>query len=256
VWLPLSQIRPVEQAFLKNWPALETIIDGDWVWRFAKGYTGRANSLVCLDSGDNNNVAGRLGVHTARSQKYGIVPRVRVTPLVVPAIIDLLDNDGWTRHGDTRVMLMALTPERLPHADPSKILLLDPRSRDWPAAIAPLLGLEAETGRIYTQMMQKLPALARGFIIAGENQEPACAMLAAIFNGVGNIFGLTTKPCLRRRGLGRKLMISGLDWMKNNGVSRVGLQVVADNREAISLYHSLGFEIAYSYHYRILPENV
>ncbi len=211
--------------------------------------------MVCLENEDNKNVAGRLAVHAERSQKYGIVPKVRVTPLMVPAIIDLLDNDGWTRHGNTKVMLMALTARKLPHAGLSKVLLLDPRSRDWPDAIAPLLGLETETVRIYAQMMQKLPALAQGFIIAGENQEPVCAMLAAVFNGVGNVFGLTTKPCLRRRGLGRKLMIYGLDWMRNNGASRAGLQVVANNREAISLYHSLGFEIAYSYHYRILPEN-
>jgi len=211
--------------------------------------------LVCLDGGDNKNVAARLAVHAERSQKHGIVPRVRVTPLMAPEIIDLLDNDGWTRHGNNRVMVMALTARKLPHAGLSKILLLDPRSKDWPDAIAPLLGLEIRTARIYAQMMQKLPALAQGFMIAGENQEPICAMLGAVFNGVGNVFGLTTKPCLRRRGLGRELMIYGLDWMKNNGASRVGLQVVADNKAAIALYQSLGFEIAYSYHYRISPEN-
>ncbi len=250
-----GQIQPVEQALLRNWPSLETIVDGDWVWRFAKGYTGRANSLVCLDPADNHDVAKRLATHFERSRKYKIIPRVRITPLAAPEIIELLDEDGWTRQGNTRVMLMPLTARKLPHAGPSKVLMLDPGSKDWPDAIAPLLGLESGTAATYAQMMQKMPASAQGFIIAGENQEPACAMLGAVFNGVGNVFGLTTKPWLRRRGLGRELMIYGLEWMKNNGASCAVVQVVADNKEALSLYHSLGFEIAYSYHYRILPEN-
>ena len=152
-------------------------------------------------------------------------------------------------------MLKSLDAPIMPRPALNKPAMLDPRSGQWLGVVVELLGLESSSAAIYAEMMQRLPPLAKGIVIAKENGVPACAMLVTVFNHVGNAFGLTTTPALRRRGLGRKLMGQGLDWMKNNGASCVGLQVVADNKKALSLYHSLGFEIAYSYHYRILPEN-
>ncbi|RYE31750.1 MAG: GNAT family N-acetyltransferase, partial [Hyphomicrobiales bacterium] len=40
-----------ERRIINAWPALSTLIVGDWVLRFANGYSGRANSATPLSYG-------------------------------------------------------------------------------------------------------------------------------------------------------------------------------------------------------------
>ena len=42
-------------------------------------------------------------------------------------------------------------------------------------------------------------------------------------------------------GIGRALLMSGIDCAKNAGFSQIELEVVSDNQNAIALYRSLGF---------------
>lgn len=46
-----------------------------------------------------------------------------------------------------------------------------------------------------------------------------------------------------RMGIGKKLLETGIKWAKNNGISRITLQVDTVNYRALSLYLKLGFEI-------------
>lgn len=45
------------------------------------------------------------------------------------------------------------------------------------------------------------------------------------------------------KGIGRRLMVTSINWAKENGISRITLQVDANNFRAINLYLKLGFEI-------------
>ncbi|MCA9630949.1 MAG: GNAT family N-acetyltransferase, partial [Myxococcales bacterium] len=49
-------------------------------------------------------------------------------------------------------------------------------------------------------------------------------------------------PGWQRQGLGRALMREAVAWAERAGASRLELYVRSDNRRAISLYRSLGFE--------------
>ena len=44
-------------------------------------------------------------------------------------------------------------------------------------------------------------------------------------------------------GIGRKLMQQCIDWCKDNGVTQIELNVVADNKRAMSMYEGFGFKI-------------
>lgn len=44
-------------------------------------------------------------------------------------------------------------------------------------------------------------------------------------------------------GIGKELMKAGIEWAKENGISRITLKVDTNNYRAISLYLKLGFEI-------------
>ncbi|MDX2115628.1 MAG: GNAT family protein [Planctomycetota bacterium] len=62
---------------------------------------------------------------------------------------------------------------------------------------------------------------------------------------VGHI-GLGIHPAYQGLGLGRGVMVGLLDWARRGparGITRVDLNVFADNERAIALYASLGFEI-------------
>ncbi|WP_214018233.1 GNAT family N-acetyltransferase [Klebsiella oxytoca] len=51
------------------------------------------------------------------------------------------------------------------------------------------------------------------------------------------------RPAYRGKGVGRRLMGSLLDALREQGVRRMWLEVIRDNHAAVALYHSLGFEV-------------
>jgi ribosomal-protein-alanine N-acetyltransferase len=56
------------------------------------------------------------------------------------------------------------------------------------------------------------------------------------------VHNLAVEPEWRRRGLGRRLLESGLRAAAREGAEKAFLEVRVSNREAIALYRSVGFE--------------
>lgn len=56
-------------------------------------------------------------------------------------------------------------------------------------------------------------------------------------------FGLAIEQESCGMGIGKNLMKAGIEWGKENGISRITLKVDTNNYTAISLYLKLGFEI-------------
>ena len=57
------------------------------------------------------------------------------------------------------------------------------------------------------------------------------------------IFDLSVKPEFRRRGVATKLHDAARDHLRKTGADRLGLQVMAHNRDAAKLYEKLGYEV-------------
>ncbi|MDQ1544548.1 MAG: [ribosomal protein S18]-alanine N-acetyltransferase [Actinomycetota bacterium] len=75
-------------------------------------------------------------------------------------------------------------------------------------------------------------------------------LLAPLHNGDADIQTIAVAPSVRRRGLGRMLMVAVLRHAVDRGDPNVFLEVRADNPNAQALYVSLGFEqIAVRPHY-------
>lgn len=76
-------------------------------------------------------------------------------------------------------------------------------------------------------------------------------------NGMGAIQNLGITPRHRDRGLGSALLLKSLDGFRRSGITRVHLEVTAENEGAIRLYRRFGFatvntvfkvaEVAYSH---------
>lgn len=59
----------------------------------------------------------------------------------------------------------------------------------------------------------------------------------------GPTLGMIVDADYRRRGIGRKLMRTALNWARRHGVSKLSLRVFPHNCAAIALYESTGFRI-------------
>ncbi len=55
--------------------------------------------------------------------------------------------------------------------------------------------------------------------------------------------GIAIKTGHRRKGLGRKLISSGIDWCRDNYVKKLNLEVFSSNTNAIGLYETMGFVV-------------
>lgn len=71
---------------------------------------------------------------------------------------------------------------------------------------------------------------------------PAALALIARRGAVGWVGGMGTAPTYRRRGLGERVLVAGLDAARGSGCREVWLEVIEENHAAIALYEKLGFE--------------
>ncbi|MEM9059592.1 MAG: GNAT family N-acetyltransferase [Pseudomonadota bacterium] len=76
------------------------------------------------------------------------------------------------------------------------------------------------------------------------DDEIALGFLALQFaSDEGEILNLGVVPNARRNGLGRKLTHHGIDLAREMGITKLSLEVAADNDPARNLYEASGFEI-------------
>ena len=88
---------------------------------------------------------------------------------------------------------------------------------------------------------------------SGEPLSIGRAVLAGESGSWVGLAAIETDPGARRRGLGRLILGTLLEWAADQGAEQAMLEVFAHNEPAISLYRQLGFTTAQEYHYRPVP---
>ncbi|WP_435921107.1 GNAT family N-acetyltransferase [Paenibacillus sp. DYY-L-2] len=62
-------------------------------------------------------------------------------------------------------------------------------------------------------------------------------------------------PAFQGRGIGREFLTRLVKLLQGQGYSQIRLSVVTQNKHALSLYQSMGFEISAESLYYVIPTN-
>jgi ribosomal-protein-alanine N-acetyltransferase len=83
-----------------------------------------------------------------------------------------------------------------------------------------------------------------GALLAEGDAGPDGFVLLRAGGGEAEILTLAVRPCARRRGLGRALVVAAMEHCVRSGAQVLFLEVAVDNLAARGLYRDLGFDEA------------
>ncbi len=117
----------------------------------------------------------------------------------------------------------------------------------WPlGAYEAILRADSTNGferKLFVAEMQPSPGLETGELrVAGFvvfSFQPATGAGAA--HGLAEVESITVSADFRRRGFGKQLCLTALEWCRHRGASSVELEVRAGSAGAMALYRELGF---------------
>jgi ribosomal protein S18 acetylase RimI-like enzyme len=236
-----------ERRIVNAWPAVSTLLIGDWVIRFANGYSGRANSASPLKAGATLDEA-MLALIEELYRADGLPPCIRLTPLTAPATIAAVHARGYRLKDASFGMLRDLA-DIAPEFEP-ELQIEAAASADWIAGVARYQsGEKAHAGNLAAIVEKvRLPAAFATFLIAGE---PVAYGMSVAERGMAEIGSIVVDPGHRGHGLGKRLVAGLMSWAKVQDCALAYLQVDQANAVAIRLYDGLGYRRLYAYETRI-----
>jgi GNAT superfamily N-acetyltransferase len=245
--MTVPSVLEVETAALTAWPGLLTAFDGHWVWRAARGYSNRANSIQCLDPGDDADASMRIARFTELFTRHGLPPVFKTSPLTAPGIFETLRDLSWEAYGASKVLRLSMRArEWEAHHHTALFAPTDP---GWHATQAEMSGYPAKAMETVRLILEAIACDCRGVLAYDASGMPAAAALVCVAGGIAIFGNVVSRESHRGRGFGRAVMAAALNWSRDAGATGAGIQVAADNAVALGLYGSLGFADPYDYGY-------
>ena len=239
----MDNIRHLEHISLRAWSALETEQYDGWLLRYAKGYTGRANSVQALD-GSTILLEEKINYCENWYAEKGLPAIFRLTSAMQPPELDaVLADRHYERYNETLVQTADLSG--LSPIQDTRFNSSDTVSDEWLSAWGTWNGVRVEHIATAKEMLMQTKAPSCFAWI-----EDKAVGLGVYEDGYIGLFNIVVDPNQRQQGLGFALVNSLLAWGKTQGASTAYLQVVADNAPALALYDKLGFKTHHHYWYR------
>ena len=255
-----ADVRRLEELTLNAWPGLMRVVRDGWVASLARGFTGRANSVVPLDAGalpPKEKIAFFESLYAA----HGLPATFKLTTPCRPAgLDDLLAARGYRESRRASVQVLSELPRDadanvVANADANADVgadAIEARPEPWPAWIEAIVSARALPPGDAATLPAILAAIALPCRYAASLDSrgvAACALGVLEGDWVG-LYDITTREDARRRGHAARVVRSITDWARDNGASAAYLQVMVGNAPAQGLYAKLGFREAYQYAYR------
>ena len=266
--LDLEMLQRIEDSSLNaSAPPQQRWLDG-WLVRYSPGVAKRARCINAVALGQRSPQA-KLAECEALFREAGLPLVVRITPFTQPVGLDAeLARRGWPMFDDTRVMVLAELQGRSPAqaaalagsgAEAGQMVQsgLPPGwtethegALDYARTVGALRGSSALEIESHAQRLQGSPVPYTGLVWRDDvGQVQACGQFAREAGLVG-LYDIFTAPAARGRGLARALCARLLALAQDQGARTAYLQVDAANVPARKVYAHLGFQDAYTYHYR------
>jgi GNAT superfamily N-acetyltransferase len=238
------RIQELERLSDLTWPADEIKEIGKWRLRISDGFTMRANSVLPTGAGPFGEP--NLDIGTAVDEVVKIYQAKVLTPtftLPLPLYEELdhyLAGLGWKVKIGAEYLVNDI-PEilELESVDFQIEISAEP-SPEW---------LAVQGDHQLERIMRNYPARYAQVKYEGK------------LVGIGRIatyekWSLATRvfvdPEFRGKGIGTLLMRALMAAAKDEGATKVGLQVDSENGAGLALYKSMGFRFHHSYNYRVL----
>jgi ribosomal protein S18 acetylase RimI-like enzyme len=253
----------------RGWPALETHTVGEWIVRWAGGVTRRANSV--LPRGDVDDLDAAIDTVESAYRDRGLPSTFQLSPASrPPTLASRLESRGYVE--DAHTLILVADAARVAAAAAPAAPASDRRGATTAAtgtAIGPVSvggapsdewmelwwSVDGRGGDVEREIARRIltgtPAL---YASLRDDAGIAAAARLVIVDDWAGLYAVATRPDARRRGLARRLVGALAAESAGRGVSRMWLQVLADNDAAIALYRSLGFETVSGYSYWTAPE--
>jgi GNAT superfamily N-acetyltransferase len=230
-----DDLRRMERAHVKAWPALETADVQGWLWRSSGGGSQRANSVSTVDFTGSDPVAALADVE-ARYRVKGARTLIQTFDLSEPqGICDLLGARGYRPAGDTtHTMIKPVQPESLA----KDVDVGETPGANWREVY---LGAITESRRTVNVRILEQIAGPRAFFACRRGGAVISTGLCVVDRDVGVIECMATRLEARRQGGAGSVLRALEGWAGAQGVRMLGLQVVTTNAAAIALYRGCGF---------------
>ncbi|MDO8055362.1 MAG: GNAT family N-acetyltransferase, partial [Candidatus Hermodarchaeota archaeon] len=248
-----DEIRRIEAAAGRAWPAKHQQQYGGWLLRATEGVTRRANSVLPLGNPPGTNLEEALDTVRAFYQQHQLPMRFQLTTASLPHNIDeSLEAAGLIV--DMRVEVRTAPLQEVLVEDPKvAIVVFGTPIPEWLNAYQRFAGYDAKTMKIRQEILKRIPS-EKAFATAIQREKVIGTGIAVVDGDLLGLFGLITDPAVRRHGIATAITQSLILWGMNRGSTQGYLQVEEHNEPAKALYSRLGFEETYTYWYRVAPE--
>ncbi|MDR3692297.1 MAG: GNAT family N-acetyltransferase [Fimbriimonas sp.] len=238
----------LEELTLNAWPAIRVMHYDGWVIRFSGGYTRRANSVNLL-APSTISLREKVAYCEEVYRQAGLSTVFKICPTPDSEELDrILADLGYELQGAADVMTCPLQPAPEEHPIDFRI---DSELTDWWFGAAERLnGVNVHLHRHLEQILHNIEP-KHAFASIRDGAVPIAIALAVVERNWMGLYDIVTAVPFRRKGFGRHLVLSLMDWARDDGVENAYLQVMSDNMPAVALYGSMGFETRYRYWYRV-----
>jgi len=250
--VPERTISDVEYLASHCWPAKEIERYQGWIIHWHDAVTWRANSVLPIGELSDTLTEDAIDYVINYYKERNTPAAFKITEESNPEDLDeTLEEMGFQIRMITHVQTMSI----------SELTCLDPRVG------VDLLRVTDESidSLIHRSKRSEFALEVRREIIHRIEGEKKIArvMIDGQIAGVGlgvveedmlGIFSIRTLPEYERRGVAWSLSCALAMWGEENGANTAFLQVEAENKPALALYSTMGFETEYTYWYRILED--
>jgi ribosomal protein S18 acetylase RimI-like enzyme len=241
-------VRLLEELTFNALPALQTHFYDGWVLRFANGYSRRANSVQPLYP-SILDVNQKIDYCETQYQEHGLSTIFKLTGTEQPPDLEVaLIQRGYVIDGHTALQTRPLTGETL-DVNQAGIEMEEYVTEDWLSSLQCLSNVDDRHLPTIMAILESLDVEA-GFFRLMVDGEVAAMGLGVLERGYVGLYDIVTDAERRQRGYGRLMVLNILRWAQEKGAHSAYLQVMLNNRPALSLYHKLGFREVYQYWYR------